>query len=72
MTVKQGIEYIKKIENEIKNLQCLLKIDGADMGSIEEQYGMNSSMENTINVAVNCMMAYKNNLKEKIDNTEIN
>lgn len=72
MTVKQGIEYINKIDSEIKNLQCLLKMNEEDMASLELQYGINSRIANTVNVAVNSMMAYKNLLKEKIDNTEIN
>lgn len=72
MTVKDGMEYIKKIDSEIKNLQCLLKMSEEDMVTLEEQYGINSRIANTVNVAVNSMMAYKNLLKEKIDNTEIN
>lgn len=72
MTVKEGNKYIEKIDNEIKNLQKLATLDAEKRGFIEEKAGLNSTIEGMVNTAVNSMCAYKNILKEKIDNTEIN
>lgn len=72
MTVKEANKYIEKIDNEIKNLQKLVALDAEKRGFIEETAKLNSTLEGMVNTAVNSMCAYKNILKEKIDNTQIN
>lgn len=72
MTVKEANKYIEKIDNEIKNLQKLATLDAEKRGFIEETAELNSTLGGMVNTAVNAMCAYKNILKEKIDNAQIN
>lgn len=71
MTVKEANKYIEKIDNEVKNLQKLLSLTNDEKRVIEEGANLNTPVVGMVNIAVNCMCAYKNVLKEKIDNAEI-
>ncbi|RHU81946.1 hypothetical protein DXC24_14800 [Clostridium sp. OM08-29] len=72
MTVKEANKYIENIDNEIKNLQKLLTLPDEKKKALEENANFNNTIVGVVNTAVNCMCAYKNILKEKIDNAQIN
>lgn len=72
MTVKEANKYIENIDNEIKNLQKLLTLSDEQKKELEENANFNTPITGMVNTAVNCMCAYKNILKEKVDNTQIN
>ena len=72
MTVKEANKYIENIDNEIKNLQKLLTLSDEQKKELEENANFNTPITGMVNTEVNCMCAYKNILKEKVDNTQIN
>lgn len=71
MTVKEANKYIDSIDNEIKNLQKLLHLADDEKKALEESANLNSPIAGMVNIAVNSMCAYKNILRDKIDNAKI-
>ena len=67
MTVKEANKYIEAIDNEVKNLQKLLKADVKEY--LEDT--CNIDVVSMVNIGVNSMVAYKNVLRDRINNTEI-
>ena len=72
MTVKEANKRIEQIDNEISNLKKFLALDETHSDIIEEKVGLNSTLAIMVDTAVNAMCAYKNILREKIDNAKIN
>lgn len=71
MTVAEAEKYIEKIDNEVKNLQKLLKMPKDEYESMAEKYGLNSSLEGMVNTSVNAMLAYRNIVRERISKTKV-
>lgn len=71
MTVKEANKRIEQIDNEISNLKKLLRLDEMQSEDIKQTVGLNSTIATMVNTAVIAMTSYKNDLREKIDNTEI-
>lgn len=71
MTVKEANKRIEQIDNEISNLKKLLRLDEMQSEDIKQTVGLSSTIATMVNTAVIAMNSYRNDLREKIDNTEI-
>ena len=71
MTVKEANKRIEQIDNEISNLKKFLRLDEMQSEGIKQTVGLNSTLATMVNTAVIAMTSYKNDLREKIDNTKI-
>lgn len=72
MTVKEANKYIEKIDNEVKNLQKLLKLSEEEYEELADKLCINSSVTSIVNTSVNAMIAYRNILKDRINNAILN
>ena len=74
MTVKEAQMEIKNLEDTIKNMHLLTKYDKEKdnvVDKIADAAGTNMIWQSIVLHSVNAMTAYKNILKEKIDNAQI-
>ena len=71
MKVKEAFKLIETIDSSIKNLQKLLNLSADEQLKLEEKTKIEGDIKNTINIAVNSMGAYKNVLKDKIYDSEV-
>lgn len=71
MTVKEANKRIEQIDNEISNLKRLLRLDEMQSEDIKQTVGLNSTITTMVDTAIITMTAYKNDLREKIDNAKI-
>lgn len=72
MKVCEANKLIEKIDNEVKNLQKLNTLSPEEREELAEQIGLNTPVENMVNISVNAMLSWKSILKQKIDNAELN
>lgn len=71
MKVSEANKLIEKIDNEVKNLQKFNTLSPAEREELAEQVGLNSPIENMINISVNAMLSWKSILKQKVEDAEL-
>lgn len=71
MKVKEANKLIEQIDNEVKNLQKFNCLSPAEREELAENVGLNSPLENMVNISVNAMLAWKSVLKQRIEDAEL-
>lgn len=71
MKVSEANKLIGKIDNEVKNLQKFNTLSPAEREELAEQVGLNSPIENMVNISVNAMLSWKSILKQKVEDAEL-
>ncbi len=71
MKVSEANKLIEKIDNEVKNLQKFNTLSPAEREELAEQVGLNSPIENMVNISVNAMLSWKSILKQKVEDAEL-
>lgn len=71
MKVSEAKKYIKGIDKQTKNLQKLLTLSKEERELLAEKVGIEDSFDGMLNMAINCMLAYKTVLKKEIEDAEI-
>lgn len=70
MKVEEAKKYIEGIDRNRKNLQKLCTLSKEEREALAEKVGIDS-FDGMLNMAINCMIVYKNVLKRRIDNSEL-
>lgn len=70
MNVEEAKKYIDRIDDNVKNLQKLCNLPEEERDALAKRVGIDS-FDGMLNMAINCIVAYKAVLKKKIDKTEI-
>ena len=72
MKVSEASKLITKIDKEIKNLQKFNSLSEQEKDTLERALGVNSTLEDIVCTSINAMSSYKNIIKQRIDDAEIN
>ncbi|MDF2879613.1 MAG: hypothetical protein K0R54_170 [Clostridiaceae bacterium] len=71
MTVKEANKKIETLDDTIKNISQFLTLSDEEQEKLADKLGLNQSIIQIVNIVINTAVAYKNNLKEKIENAVI-
>ena len=71
MKVKEAKKYIEKIDKHTKNMQKICALSKEEREALAKKIGIEDSFDGMLNMAINCMVAYKTVLKDKINEAEI-
>lgn len=71
MTVKEAYKYIEKIDETIVNHKKIISAPENAREYIEDKGSLTIELIKVSSFSIDVLMAYKNHLKEKINNTKI-
>lgn len=71
MKIKEIMSLIEKTDQQIKNLQKFNLLSPEEKKEIEEKVGLNSPLENMVDLSVHVMASWKAILQEKIEESEL-
>lgn len=72
MRVKQAIDIIDSIDNQVKNLLKFSELSDEEWEELADRLSINSSKTVFVNVCTNNLIEYRNMISSKVNSAEIN